>query len=115
MSAASVTMFSSMPIIYIMDTDTKVLNGIVMAATIAERKGKSTIITRIMMAIEISRSRKNDVMLNDTTFGLSAIRVTFTSSGSSLARNSLSTRSTSLPYCITLLPGVISSDSNIQG
>ena len=98
MRAANVTMFSSMPTIYMIATETKVLNGMVIAATMAERKGKSTIITRIMTIIEISRSRRNDVMLSDTTFGLSAIRVTLTSAGSSLARNSLSTWSTSLPY-----------------
>ena len=115
MSAANVTMFSSMPTIYMMATETKVLSGMVIAATMADLNGKSTIITRIMIAIDMSRSRRNDVMLIVTTFGLSAIRVTFTSSGSSLARNSSSTRSTSSPYCITLLPGVISIDMSIQG
>ena len=98
MSAASVTMLSSMPIIYMIATETKVLRGMVMAATMADRRGKSTIITRMMMTIEMSRSRRNDVMLSVTTFGLSAIRVTLTSLGSSSAAKLLSTRSTSLPY-----------------
>ena len=91
-------MFSSMPIIYMIATETKVLSGMVIAATMADRRGKSTIITRMMIAIEISRSRRNDVTLSVTTFGLSAMRVTFTSSGSSSAAKLLSTRSTSLPY-----------------
>ena len=115
MSAAKVTIFSSMPAIYIMDTETKVVNGMVMAATMAERKGNNTIITRMMINMEMSRSRRKSLTLIATTFGLSAIRVTFTSSGSSFKRNSSRTLSTSCPYCTTLLPGVISIDSSTQG
>ena len=81
--AASVTMFSSIPIIYMIDTLTNVLSGMVMAATMAERNGKSTIMTRMMINMAMSRSRTKSRMLLLTTFGLSAIRVTFTSSGSS--------------------------------
>ena len=83
MSAARVTIFSSMPIIYMIATLTNVLSGMVMADTIAERRGNSTIITRMMIAIEISKSRKKLLTLMATTLGLSAMRVTFTSSGSS--------------------------------
>ena len=114
-SAASVTMFSSMPIIYMIATLTKVLSGMVMAATMAERMGNSTIMIRMMIAIEMSRSRRKSLTLIATTLGLSAMRVTFTSSGSSSAAKVLRTRSTSCPYCTTLLPGVISIDSSTQG
>ena len=115
MSAAKVTMFSSMPIIYMIATLTKVLKGMVMADTIAERRGNSTIITRMMIAIDISRSRRKSLTLIATTLGLSAMRVTFTSSGSSFRLNSFSTLSTCSPYCTTLLPGVISIESSTQG
>ena len=98
MRAAKVTMFSSIPTMYMMDTETKVLNGMVMAATMAERKGKSTIITRMMMAIEMSRSRRKSLTLIATTLGLSAMRVTFTSEGSSFSRKSSSNWSISSPY-----------------
>ena len=84
-------MFSSMPIIYITATLTKVLNGMVMAATMAERMGNSTIITRIIISIDISRSRRKSLTLIATTLGLSAMRVIFTSSGISFWRKSLST------------------------
>ena len=97
MSAANVTMFSSIPAIYIMATETNVLSGMVTAATMADRKGNSTIITRMMTAIEMSRSRRNELTLMATTLGLSAIRVMVTSSGSSSSRNCCSTLSTSLP------------------
>ena len=113
--AARVTIFSSMPTMYMMATDTNVLSGMVIAATMAERSGKSTIITRMIIIIEIIRSRRKDVMLTDTTLGLSAMRVTLTSSGSSFSRNSSSTRSTSLPYCMTLFPGLISMERSTQG
>ena len=74
-----------------------VLNGMVMAATIAERNGKSIIITKMIIAMEINRSRKNELTLSPTTFGWSAIRVITTSSGNSLFRYSSNTLSTSLP------------------
>ena len=115
MSAASVMMFSSMPIMYIMATLTKVLSGMVIEATMAERMGKSTIMTMMMMAIDTSRSRRKELTLRATTLGLSAIRVMVTSEGSSSAAKLLSTRSTSLPYSTTLLPATISIDSNTQG
>ena len=115
MRAASVTIFSSMPAIYMMATETKVLSGMVMAATMAERRGKSTIMTRMMMAMDMSRSRRKELTLIATTLGLSAIRVMVTSSGRSSARKASSTWSTSLPYCTTLLPGVISMESSTQG
>ena len=93
-SAASVTMFSSMFARYIMATEEKVLSGMVMAATMAERKGKSIIITRMMMSIDSSRSRRKSLTLSATTLGLSAMRVSVTSSGSTSVRNSSSTRLT---------------------
>ena len=114
-SAARVTMFSSIPAIYITATETNVLSGMVMAATMAERRGKSTIITTMMIIMATKRSRRKLVTLRLTTFGLSAMRVTFTSAGSSFLRKSLSTLSTSLPYCTTLLPGVISIEISIHG
>ena len=85
-NAAKVTMFSSIPTIYIMATETKVLSGMVIAATIAERNGKSIIILRMMISIEIIKSRKKSPTLLATIFGLSAIRVMVTSSGSSFSR-----------------------------
>ena len=68
-SAASVTMLSSMSMKYITATEMKVLIGIVMAATMADRNGNSTIITRMMIAIETSRSRRKSLTLFPTTFG----------------------------------------------
>ena len=114
-SAASVTMFSSMPAINMTDTLMNVLSGMVMAATMAERNGKRTIITRMIMAIEMSKSRRKSLTLVPTTFGWSAMRVILTSSGNSDWLNSLITLSTSLPYCTILLPGVISNDKSMQG
>ena len=90
MSAANVTMFSSMPIIYMIDTEIKVLSGIVMAATMADRNGNNTIITRMMMSMEMSRSRRKSLTLRLTTLGWSAMRVMVTSSGSSFSRKSWS-------------------------
>ena len=113
-NAANVTMLSSIPTMYMIDTDTNVLSGMVIAATMAERIGNNTIITRMMITIEIRRSRKKSLTLVLTTFGLSAMRVTLTSEGNSFSRKSFSTLSTSLPYCTTLLPGVISIDNNTQ-
>ena len=95
--AARVTMFNSMPAIYIIPTEMNVLSGMVMAATMALRSGKSTIMIRMMMTIEMSRSRKKSRTLVPTTFGWSAMRVIVTSSGSSSARKSSSTWSTSFP------------------
>ena len=97
MRPASVTMFSGMLAKYMMATEMNVLSGMVMAATMAERKGKSTIITRMITAIDSNRSRRKSRMLSPTTFGWSAMRVSVTSSGSSSARKSSSTRSTSSP------------------
>ena len=97
MRPASVTMFSGMFAKYMMATEMNVLSGMVMAATMAERKGKSTIITRMITAIDSNRSRRKSRMLSPTTFGWSAMRVSVTSSGSSSARKSSSTRSTSSP------------------
>ena len=91
-----------------------VLSGMVMAATMAERRGKSTIMTRMMISMEMSRSRRNSLTLVFTTLGWSAMRVSFTSAGSSVERNSSSIWSTSLPYWTMLLPGVISSESSTQ-
>ncbi len=69
MRAASVTMLSSMPIIYMMPTEMNVLSGMVMAATMAERSGNSTIMTRMMMNMEMSKSRRKSDTLLPTTFG----------------------------------------------
>ena len=113
--AASVTIFSSIPAIYIMATDMNVLSGIVMAATIAERRGKRTIITRMITAIEMSRSLRKSRTLLPTTLGWSAILVIITSSGSSSLRKSDITLSTSFPYSTMLLPRFISIESNMHG
>ena len=68
-SAAKVTVLSSIPAMYIIATEINVLSGTVIAATIALLIGNSTIITMIMMSIEISRSRRKSVTLRLTTFG----------------------------------------------
>ena len=112
--AASVTVLSSMPAAYITATEINVLSGTVMAATMALLMGNSTIITRMIINIEMSRSRRKSLTLSPTTFGWSAMRVSVTSSGSSVALYSFSTLSTSLPYCTILLPGFISSESRMQ-
>ena len=83
--AASVTVLSSMPAAYITATEINVLSGTVMAATMALLMGNSTIITRMIISIEISRSRRKSLTLSPTTFGWSAMRVSVTSSGSSSA------------------------------
>ena len=115
MSAARVTVFSSIPAMHMIPTEMNVESGMVMAATMAERKGKSTIITNIMMTIEMMRSRRKSLTLELTTLGWSAMRVMFTSSGKIFSRKSSSTSSTSSPYFTILLPGVISSESSTQG
>ena len=114
-SAARVTMLSSILARYITPTEIKVLSGIVIAATIAERSGNSTIITRMMITIEIIRSRRKELTLSPTTLGWSAMRVIVTSLGSCSCLYSSSTLPTSLPYFTMLLPGVISSESSTQG
>ena len=62
-SAAKVTVLSSILTIYIMPTEMNVLSGMVMAATMAERNGNNTIITMMMMTIEMSKSRRKSVTL----------------------------------------------------
>ena len=95
--AANVTILSSIPDTYIIATEINVLNGIVIAATIAERNGKRIIITIMIMSIERSKSLRKSLMLLDTTSGLSAILVICTSFGSSLSLKSFKTFSTSFP------------------
>ena len=69
MSPASVTMFRGMWEKYMNATEMNVLSGMVMAATMADRSGKSIIITRMMTTIESNRSRRKSRMLSPTTFG----------------------------------------------
>ena len=113
-SAAKVTVLSGMPHRYITPTDMKVDNGMVMAATSAERNGKSSIITAMMMAIETKRSRRNEWTESPTTLAWSAMRSTETSSGSTSSMNCRSTSSTSSPYSTMLLPACISIESSTQ-
>ena len=113
-SAASVTVFSGMPQRYIMPTDMKVDIGIVSAATMADRSGKRSIITTMMMAMATNRSRRNECTESPPTLAWSAMRCTLTSAGSSSSMKACSTSSTSRPYSTMLFPACISSDSSTQ-
>ena len=57
MRQASVMVFSGIPQAYMMPVEVKVLSGMVRAATMALRRGKSIIITSTMITIEMMRSR----------------------------------------------------------
>ena len=103
-----------MPHRYMIPTEMKVDSGMVMAATMADRNGKRSIITRMMMAMATNRSRRNECTESPTTLAWSAMRCTLTSAGSSAAMNSCSTSSTSRPYCTMLKPAFISIDSMTQ-
>ena len=76
------------------------------AATIADLKGKSSIITRITTTMETNRSRTNELTESSTTLGWCnplnghAFRKLFLKAASTL--------STSFPYCTILLPSRIS-------
>ncbi len=72
--AANVTVFNGMPTAYIIPIDIKILIGMEVAATIADLKGKSSIITRITTTMETNRSRTNELTESSTTLGWSAIR-----------------------------------------
>lgn len=66
-SAARVTVLSGMPHKYMTPTEMKVESGIVTAATTADRSGKSSIMTRMMMAMATNRSRRNECTESPTT------------------------------------------------
>ena len=66
-SAARVTVLSGMPNRYMIPTEMKVDSGMVMAATMADRSGKSSIMTRMMMAMATNRSRRNECTESPTT------------------------------------------------
>ena len=51
-------MFSSMPTAYMMPMLVKVLSGMVIAATMAERMGNRIIITRMITIIDSIKSRR---------------------------------------------------------
>ena len=111
-NAASVTVFSGMPVTYITPIEIKILIGMDVAATTAERKGNRIIITRITMMIETKRSRMKEVTDSFTTFGWSAIRRIETLSGNSSWKEA-STSSTCLPYSTILFPSLISMERMI--
>ena len=114
MRHARVMMFSSMPMAYMIPVLTKVDRGMVRAATMALRMGKSTIITATMMTMEMSRSRRKSLTLVPTTSGWSVMRRICTSSGRQSWRNWSSISSTSSPNMTMLLPLSISSDRMTQ-
>ena len=113
-SAASVTVLSGMPHRYMTPTEINVESGMVMAATMAERSGKRSIITAIMMAIATNRSRRKPRTESPTTLAWSAMRCTSTSAGNSSSMKACSTSSTSRPYSTMLNPARISIDSRTQ-
>ena len=96
-SEASVMMFSGMPKMYMMPTLMNVESGMVMAATMALRKGKSSIMTRMMTAIDSIRLMRKSLTLASTTLGWSVMRSTSTSAGRYSWRNCSITLLTSSP------------------
>ena len=107
--AASVTVFSGMPTVYMMAIDMNMLIGIEVAATTADLKGNRIIITAITIIMAMNRSRTNEVTDSSTTLGWSAMRLMETLLGSSFS-NDLSTSSTCWPYSTMLKPSRISID-----
>ena len=103
-----------MPQAYISPMEMNVEIGMVIAATTAERHGKRTIMTAMMIAMATKRSRRNDVTESPTTFAWSAMRCTCTSSGSTSSEKRASTSSTSRPHSTMLNPGRISIESMTQ-
>ena len=74
MSAASVTVFSSIPVKYISPSAIAIHTGTPVLATRAVRRGKSMSMTRITTTIEMSMSRRKEETEASTTFGWSVIR-----------------------------------------
>ena len=65
--AASVIVLSGIPARYMMPTEMNVVTGMAVEATSAELNGKRIIIVRMMTAIEMNRSRRNELTLALTT------------------------------------------------
>ena len=59
--------FNGMPTRYMMPSDMKVVTGIAVDATRAELIGNRIIIMRMITAIEMNRSRRNELTLALTT------------------------------------------------
>ena len=78
---ASVIMLSSIPAAYMIPVEMNVERGMVIAATTAERSGKSMTITNIMISMDNIRSRKKSCTEMATTSGWSVMRLIWTSSG----------------------------------
>ena len=97
MSEARVMMFSGMPSMYMMPTLMNVERGMVMAATMALRRGKSSIMTMMMTAIDSMRLTRKSATLSSTTFGWSVMRSTSTSAGRYSSRKVWMTLFTSRP------------------
>ena len=84
-SAASVTVFNSMPVRYISPIQIAVHTGTPVDATKAVRSGKSTNMTAITTRMEITISRRNEMTESFTTFGWSVMRWKRMSGGSNAA------------------------------
>ena len=108
-SAASVTVLSSMPNKYISPSVMAVQIGTPEPATSAVRNGKSRSITAITTSIDSTRSRRKEITDLLTTLGWSVMRCMFTSGGSSW-RISSRMFSTFSPKATMLLPAHISID-----
>ena len=80
-SAASDTVFRSMPVMNITANANAVHTGTPELAINADLIGKSISITRMTTSIDITRSRKNEITEFPTTFGWSVILLTVTLSG----------------------------------
>ena len=106
-SAARVTVFSSMPVIYISPMQIAMHTGTPVQATRAVRNGKSRSITAMTTRIEISISRRNERTESSTTFGWSVTRCR-RMSGGNCSEASSSTFCTVSPNATILLPGSIS-------
>ena len=69
MSAPSVTVFNSIPVMYIKPMQMAQHTGTLVEATKAVRSGKRSSITKITTMIEIRISRRNDITESSTTLG----------------------------------------------
>ena len=105
-SAASVTMLTCMPVIYMTASAAAVQTGTPELAISAERIGKRSSITSTTTSMAISRSRMKFITDWWTTLGWSVIRLSRTDAGA-VAENASSTRSTSCPKSTMLLSGSI--------
>ena len=112
--AASVTVFRSIPVTYMMHRAMAVIMGSPDDAMRALLSGNSKSITRMTTSMEMIRSRMKLKTESPTTLGWSVILVMVTLCGSSL-RKSASTRSTSRPNAVISFPGRDSSDITTQG